>query len=174
MSRAAALAALLALAGAAGCGGIVPVGDGFIFAPAPSGDAVDREVDGIVRDWLGIWMGMPLGVARERIADRVGAEYTGVPSTGGITTFRVPDRGYLYVYALTRGDTTSRDHVEVCGLRARSVGEPGFAAELARVREAIGGASTRRSERFAVSLREHSLALVDLERCPERAPASDP
>lgn len=170
MRRPAALALLLASA-CAGCGGLVPVGDGFIVAPAPSGDAVDRRVDELLRSWLGVWTGMPLGVARERIVDRTGATYAGVASTGGITTFSIPDRGYLYVYARTRGDTESRDHVEVCGLRARSLGEPGLSDVLGRLREALDGQPQRRSQRFSIVMREHSFALFDLERCPERAPA---
>ena len=54
-----------------------------------------------------------------------------------------------------------------------AIGARRDADELPLAVAALDGQPQRRSQRFSIVMREHSFALFDLERCPERAPAPE-
>lgn len=172
MGRATAALLAAALAALAGCGRVASTETGWVLVPRVEGDPAEQRIETLLREELGLWMGVSLGVARDRVRSRLGAEYAGVPSTGRTTTFRVPDSGYLYLYATVDEPGGARDDVRVCGVRMRAPrGEEGFAPLLERLREALGGdAPYKRSALRATELRGRSFAFVDLESCPDFAP----
>lgn len=162
-------AALLALPG---CGRVAATDTGWVFVPRVEGDAAEQRVETLLREELGLWMGVSLGVARDRVRSRLGAEYAGVPSTGRTTTFWVPESGYLYLYATEDEPGGARDDVRVCGVRMRAPrDQEGFAPLLDRLREALGAdAPYKRTSLRAAAVRDRSFAFVDLESCPDFAP----
>lgn len=175
-----ALAALAALGvlGLGACHGARHTERGIVFLPAPAGDATEAEIEKLLRDATGIWIGMRRGDATDAILERTGAEYSAQPTSGGITSMRIGKGVYFALYSYTLPSDLS--DITVCGYSFRtSTGEPPPLIPVARIRAAleadpltrkVGSTLYRRTAQRAISLYENAFFYVDTTRCAARDP----
>ena len=169
-----ALALLLTMA----CYGTVYTDSGIIFVPAPEGDDTEVAIENLLRDATGIWMGTDRGLAIDELTRRTGADYSGPPTSGGITSLRIGASAYFSLYAYP-GPPGSSTHL-VCGYSLRTAtGGPPPVVPVAEIRALLeannstlrrGTALYRKTPRRAISLYPEALFYVDTSRCPQRDP----
>ncbi len=151
------------------CSGIQKHEGGYIFVPEVEGDAVEQEVESLMRAETGVWLGMPRGIAEDILNDRFGLTSGRQPSSGGIETLVAPGGGYVYL--LYYKGPPGSGKILVCGLQMRGVGEdPPPLMSPAGVRQHLGGKSYRRTAERVVSVSDREILFLDREHCPERDP----
>ena len=163
------LASLLLLATFFACSGVQKHDGGYIFIPEPEGDAVEQDVESLLRAETGVWLGMPRGVAEDVLLERHGLSSGRQPSSGGVETLVAPGGGYVYLLYYDGPPGSAK--ILVCGLQLRGVGgSPPPLVSPQRVRESIGGQSYRRTAQRVVSVSDREILFLDREHCAQRDP----
>jgi hypothetical protein len=112
------LASLLLLATFFACSGVQKHDGGYIFIPEPEGDAVEQDVESLLRAETGVWLGMPRGVAEDVLLERHGLSSGRQPSSGGVETLVAPGGGYVYLLYYDGPPGSAK--ILVCGLQRLS------------------------------------------------------
>lgn len=155
---------------------------GIIFVPDPIGDVTEIGVERELRAATGVYMGMKRGLALEELLESGQAQYTGTPTSGGITSLRVGERSYfsLYSYTLPHDNST----ILVCGYSLWTTGDrlpdlipvSAISGELRNDPRslAVGAALYRKTRLRVIALDQSEGAkaffYVDITKCPARDP----